>query len=229
MKLRTGGFSDPGNPPSRKALETRNAVLDAAERLFAAQGFDGVRLSDIAKEAGVQPRFIRRRWTDKTELFTRVVTRRADDLAVARLGALATRNEQGPADLRAILDCFFRPFLDKALALGPQWLAFAHLNALISTDSRWDDLAARCFDPTANKFIDAICELYPEADRDAVAHGFIYAISCLLALMTADWRIATLGRGTVDLDDQLERLLDFCTAGMDASTRPVSAEENQGI
>ena len=40
--------------PSKRALETRARIMDAAERVFAQSGFDAASIRDIAAEAEVQ-------------------------------------------------------------------------------------------------------------------------------------------------------------------------------
>lgn len=203
--------------PSQRSLETRARILDAAEYKFAQLGFDGASMRDVAKKAGVQVNLVTHHGGSKEDLFARVVIRRADTLSLARLGSLAARRELGPLSLRAILECFFAPYLDKAETGGAQWLAYARLVAFVSADARWEDLAARCFDPTAGKFIDAICELYPDTPRQNIAAGFVYSVSAMLALVTSRWRVNALGDPRPDAASHLDELVNFCAAGIDAS------------
>lgn len=65
-------------PTGRRAGDsgTRDAILDAALRLFAAQGFEATSLRAIAAEAGVDAALIRHFFGDKESLFTTVVTDR---------------------------------------------------------------------------------------------------------------------------------------------------------
>lgn len=55
---------------------TREAILDAALRLFAERGYDRASLRAIAAEAGVDPALIRHFFGDKDALFTTVVASR---------------------------------------------------------------------------------------------------------------------------------------------------------
>jgi AcrR family transcriptional regulator len=69
----------PGEPagPSakRNAALTRQRILDAGEREFAARGFAGARLREIAVTAGVQPALIHHYFTDKQGLYRAVLDR----------------------------------------------------------------------------------------------------------------------------------------------------------
>lgn len=59
----------------RNAAATKLRLLDAAENEFAARGFTGVRLRDIADAAGVQPALIHHYFGDKQGLYRAVLDR----------------------------------------------------------------------------------------------------------------------------------------------------------
>jgi len=68
--------SPPENKPEKKernALETKRRILIAAEREFAAKGFDGARLGTIARAADVQGALIHHYFGDKEGLHSEVV------------------------------------------------------------------------------------------------------------------------------------------------------------
>jgi TetR/AcrR family transcriptional regulator len=59
----------------RNAAATKTRLLDAGEREFAARGFAGARLREIAVAAGVQPALIHHYFTDKQGLYRAVLDR----------------------------------------------------------------------------------------------------------------------------------------------------------
>src|SRR5262245_24272789 len=59
----------------RNAAATRERLLDAAEREFAALGFAGARLREIADAAGVKPALIHHYFADKLGLYRAVLDR----------------------------------------------------------------------------------------------------------------------------------------------------------
>jgi TetR/AcrR family transcriptional regulator len=59
----------------RNAAATKARLLDAAEREFAARGFQGARLREIADAAGVQPALIHHYFADKQGLYRAVLDR----------------------------------------------------------------------------------------------------------------------------------------------------------
>ncbi len=179
MNLRSSSASAPEKPRrravSKRSLATSLSILDAAERLFAERGYDGASVRDIAKAAGTQIASISFHHVSKETLFERVVERRASELSQLRLDALsALKTLDAEPTLEALLSAFLRPYLEKAGAGDPQWLAYARLVAMVSADARWHRISERCFDPTAGVFIAEIARLFPHADRSTIAVSFIF-------------------------------------------------------
>ena len=78
---------------------TRDLILDAAERLFAAQGFTPTTIKQIGREAGVNSALLYYYFADKDQLYrevlqrfvSRLVSRTMSESAVA--GPCSSRNE----------------------------------------------------------------------------------------------------------------------------------------
>ncbi|WP_425045171.1 TetR/AcrR family transcriptional regulator [Primorskyibacter sp. S87] len=203
--------------PSARSLQTRARILDAAEQVFAERGFEGASIRDIAALAGVQVGLVHHHGGGKEELFHQTVARRANDLARIRLENLETLKARGDVTLRALLDCFIRPYVSLAQNEGAHWLAYGRLVAHVSADPRWRWIAAECFDPTAGRFIDEICALYPEIDREWIATGQVYSVAAMLAHLNTSWRVEALSPGAGEL--RLEQLIEFSAAGLEAMFR----------
>ncbi|SLN67890.1 putative HTH-type transcriptional regulator TtgW [Falsiruegeria litorea R37] len=203
--------------PSARSLQTKARILDAAEQVFAARGFDGASIRDIAAEAGVQVGLVHHHGGGKEELFHQTVARRADELSRIRLEALDAARAGGVLTLSAVLDCFIRPYVTLARTGGPQWMAYGRLVAHVSVDPRWRAIAAECFDPTAGQFIDEIARLYPQADRQSIAAGQVYSVSAMLAFLNTGWRIEALSPGAVEA--RVDQLVDYCAAGIEVMVK----------
>jgi AcrR family transcriptional regulator len=67
-------------------------LLDAAEAEFGAKGFDGARLSAIARVAGVQQALIHHYFSDKGGLYRDVIARALGGISAETLGILAGLN-----------------------------------------------------------------------------------------------------------------------------------------
>jgi len=204
--------------PSQRSMETRARILDTAERLFARSGFEGTSIRDIAAGADVPVALVNFHGGAKEDLFATIVARRADTLAQQRLEALAAAKAKGTAlELRDVLGCFIRPYLDLAAAGGPQWTAYARLIAHVSADERWRPVSERCFDPTAKIFTEELALLVPAAQARQVAGAFVFSISAMLSLATSRWRIEAMAGQpagkTPALDTWADFLIDFCEGG----------------
>jgi AcrR family transcriptional regulator len=81
--------------------QTRQRLLDAAERAFAAEGFAGASLDRIADTAGFTRGAVYSNFTDKADLFVAVLDRRLDRRAVEVADAM--RAARDPAAFVAAL------------------------------------------------------------------------------------------------------------------------------
>lgn len=103
------------------AEETRDAILDAARKLFAEKGYKGATMAQIAKQVGITDAAIYRHFKDKHELFVACATRQLTvhgepfmeelrqikDLRTLMRTILQTRLELMEAN-RDLFDIFFR-------------------------------------------------------------------------------------------------------------------------
>jgi AcrR family transcriptional regulator len=84
---------------AERAAETREALIEAARPLFAAQGFADVALEAIVRAAGVTRGALYHHFADKTELFAAVFENVEGEVA-ARMGeAIAASNQTDPVDV----------------------------------------------------------------------------------------------------------------------------------
>lgn len=88
----------PTEPPTgarreRNAAATKLRILDAGEREFAARGFAGARLREIAETAGVQPALIHHYFTDKQGLYRAVLDRALYPTSTESWSLLGSRHD----------------------------------------------------------------------------------------------------------------------------------------
>lgn len=204
--------------PSKRSLETRERILDAAEQVFAKRGFDGASIRDIASQAGVQGALVHHHSGSKENLFFKVVSRRAEELARLRLEALEEQRAMGELDLRGIISAFIMPFLELTTHGDPHWRAYGLLIAHVSADERWRWISKACFDPTAKVYLGEISKALPQVSQQQVGAGFVFMVSSLLSICASKWRINDLSQAPSD-DDLAEILLEFCASGFLAISR----------
>jgi AcrR family transcriptional regulator len=84
---------------AERAAETREALIEAARPLFAAQGFAEVALETIVRAAGVTRGALYHHFADKTELFAAVFEKVEGEVA-ARMGeAIAASSQTDPVEV----------------------------------------------------------------------------------------------------------------------------------
>jgi AcrR family transcriptional regulator len=198
--------------PSKRALATKQRVFDAAEKVFSERGFDGATIREIASEAGEPVGTIHHHGGGKNTLFHRTVARRAETLSGDRLDALRQVLSEGDQTLERVLEAFIVPFFELS-AKDPRWRDYARLVALVSVDSRWQDISVECFDPLAEVFMKEIAKLLSGTSRKHIVEGFVYSVSAMLALLTSQNRMGALGAELELESKQIDHLIRFCAAG----------------
>lgn len=113
----------PGRP---KDLEKREAILDAAQSLFAERGIDGVPIEAIAARSGVSKVTVYGHFGDKATIFDSIVQRETERLAQSICGALKSSGsleERLTGFGMALIDMLTQPChlaLDRAVSLEAQ-------------------------------------------------------------------------------------------------------------
>ncbi|MCB1387877.1 MAG: TetR family transcriptional regulator [Rhodobacteraceae bacterium] len=198
---------------------TRARILDAAERLFGAHGFDAISLREITDSAGVTLALASYHFGTKENLFEEVVSRRAGILSRLRTDRLSTIEEP---TAEAILDAFMAPMFEKALSKEAGWSDYFRVLARMGESNRWLDCLRRNFDETAQTYIRAMVAALPGADPNAVTRAFTMTLQIMLATISQNERVDGLSGGKVkarNLKAAYDALLVYATAGVLALTR----------
>lgn len=119
--------ASPGRP---KDLEKRQAILDAAKRLFPQFGFDGISMEAIAAEAGVSKLTVYSHFGDKDTLFRATISAKCEEMLPPTLFQAAPK---GPLrrQLTSIARAFFA-LVTSAEAIGMHRM----MSAQMGGDSR---------------------------------------------------------------------------------------------
>jgi AcrR family transcriptional regulator len=101
--------------PVNDGRDTRDRILDAAERLFAEKGFDGTSLREITQEAGANVAAVNYHFHSKDELIETVFRRWFTSINQQRIQKLQEAQAAAhpePACLEAVLRAFLFPVVD---------------------------------------------------------------------------------------------------------------------
>jgi AcrR family transcriptional regulator len=114
----------PSSRPARKAAaldaasqDTQSRIVDAAEQLFVAQGFEATSLRSLTAAAGVNLAAVNYHFGSKEDLFQAVLTRRLDELNRERLDLLDRLTREAgerPVSCEKILSAMLIPALKLA-------------------------------------------------------------------------------------------------------------------
>lgn len=216
--------------PTRRAQSERreqatNTILDAAEKLFALYGRDGVTLKAIAKAARVDAPLIHYYFGDKDRVFRAVFARRAGEVNAARIAAMdAYEARVGDAKtIETVLDVFLRPIYEMVIEKGEGWVYFAaivgHANA---SHFGGKDVMADNFDPIVQRFISMLKALAPNAPPERIYWFFDLVSSSLTHGLAQTGRIDDVSGGlckSADLATALETMIAVFSEGFKSVDR----------
>lgn len=203
---------------------SREKLVLSAERLFAAHGFDGVSVRDIANDAKVNSALLGYYFGGKEGLLAEVYTRHCEPLKRERGRLLAAhRAEKKSLTLEAVLDAFIRPSL-AANQGTEQGRSFSRLRAILSAENSMllEQLVAENFDETSRTFVKALCECLPHLGREDVLWRFHFLLGGIYYTALGPHRIRILSKGKCDPSDPdatREELIRFAAAGFRAPAK----------
>lgn len=213
--------------------DAQEAILDAAEIVFAENGFHGATTRAIAECAGANAALIHYYFGTKEALFETVFARRSNAINAERRARLKALHAAGPPSLEAILDTLLRPTV--ALGHDPSRGGAHYARLLVhvasGTDERSRRMTGQRYDAIARLFIDEITASLPGLTRDAAVHCYLNAIAIGISLMAPTGRAqklmqdpaapARLAKGANEsLDQILDRTVRFIAAGTRAMAAP---------
>lgn len=212
---------------AERGSETRQVILDTAERMFVEKGYSGVTLRDLTAAAGVNLASVNYHFGSKDALLLEVFRRGSISINRARLRLLQeveARAGEAPPDVRAVLRALFAPPLRATLTIDStgnegrtiymQFVARAVLDGppqmreMIATDVGH-----------LQRFVDALAIALPHLDRTELLWRFHFAMGSLHSMYTNMRRLDALSGGSVDIGDVeavIDRLVEYCAAGLEA-------------
>ena len=207
---------------SRKRETRFDAILNAAEIVFARSGYDGASLREIASIADVAQALIHYHFKNKAQLFEAMVARRSrliNDNRSDQLDALFEVNAM-PA-LEDIVEALFRPTIEAGRSIENNAGPFARILASVANSAgvRDQELAEKYYDPIAIKFIDALQRVQPGLRRADAVWAYMFAIGVGVTMMAQTGRPNRLSGGSCDdgnAEEMLGRIVPYVCGGIRA-------------
>jgi AcrR family transcriptional regulator len=185
------------------APQRRAAILAAAEEVFAARGYHGAALDDIAQAAGISKALIYEHFASKRELHASLINAHVEEI-FERLQANAATGPPGEQRLRGGIDAFLS-FVEEH---REAWRALFRDAA----DPEVADVIERV-QAQATAVIAALIAADPEAPHESQRAIEMHAALLSGAVQSlANWWY---DNQDVPRADLVERAMDFCWVGID--------------
>ncbi len=210
-----------GHTAGTAKATAKEDILDAAEALFAARGFEGASMRAIAEAAGVAQALLHYHYKTKEGLFEAMFTRRSGAINRIRLARLDVMLARGRPTVEDIVEALLRPTIEAGHDPSRGGSRFASLILATSTaEGDWQKgLVARSYDSMAERFIAALMGALPGLGRAEATWGYLFVVGAALTQMAPTGRADRLSGGAArdeDTDAMLSRAVIFAAAGLKA-------------
>jgi len=197
-------------------IETKDKILDTAERLFATQGIEATSLRQITSEAAVNLAAVNYHFLSKDELVKSVYLRRIRPMNEARLARL---NEAKTGDLSSLLDAFLEPVVDMALNMDGGQFTIAQFIGRLYTEphNSAQSILMNEMKETALRFVSALSLCLPHLSPTELFWRMHFVIGMLAHSLAAGEKIRLMSSGKVDPQNRtqmLSQMKAFATAGL---------------
>lgn len=203
------------------ALPTRERILNAAEHLFAARGYDATSLRDIAIDAGTRTGLVSYHFQSKEALYETLISRRSTEIGRLRLELLHAERRKcmpKPVPAERIVYAYTWPFLDLSRSEDPGWASYTKLISGVANSARWASLIGTYYDPVATVFLSEFQRTLPGCPREKIVAAFTFMVSAMLSIAAETRRTDNLSNGALpstDLTRMFDIMLPFISAGFD--------------
>ncbi|MBR0827613.1 TetR family transcriptional regulator [Bradyrhizobium manausense] len=208
--------------PARKP-NMREAILAAAEELFATNGFNAVSVRDIAQAAGANPGSVTYHFKTKDGLLLEIYRRHCGPMNLRRSELLeaAKRVRDLQDRLEAIVRAYVVPAFTSGSDLAGGGARFSRLRAVMSAEGNEvaRRIIAQTFDDTSHAFIDAIHDSLPHIPRTDIVWRSHFLLGALYYSLVTPERVTRLARGETDGGDAaiaIEQLVQATVASLQA-------------
>ena len=212
--------------------DTKDSILNAAERLFAERGYEATSLRAITTAAGVNLAAVHYHFGNKEGLLDAVVERRAMAMNQERLrelDELARTVRGGTLQVEDILRAFLLPGLRTFEREEPETLdLLMRLNARIGSEppETVEELVRKHFGAVMKRFVEALQRALPELRPAVVQDRFRFAIGTLSHVFSGTFDLDVIpGHPASDTSDEekIQHLIVFLAAGLRASGTSLGA------
>ena len=207
--------------------DTRERILNAAERLFAERGIKESSIREVTKMAGTNLASVNYYFGSKEGLIRDTISRRLEPLNKERLRLLDSLEiEAGgaPLSVELILNALFSPAIEFCLS-HPDFMRLAG-RMLFESDKALRAVFMSQFDEVIIRFKAALSRSLPDLPERELLWRIHFLAGAMIHTYTNHSILEAFSGGLCKITDDKEvvdRLINFCGAGLRAPLRVESA------
>ena len=204
------------------SADTRQRILDAAEKLFSELGYSGASLRAIADAAGVNLAAANYHFGSKAQLLEAAFQRCMAPINAERIRRLnELENAEAPPSVEAIVRAFVEPGL---VLVGEDGVPRLAARIFAEPKQLSIPLLERTFASTAQRYFAALARALPALDTSELRWRFHFLVGCLLQLINFHAPLNVFGEDGLAGADWSQagpqQLIDFAVAGICRGVAP---------
>lgn len=204
---------------TKQTKGTKAALLENAEQLFLAQGFQNVSIRQITESCDANVAAINYHFNGKTNLYREVLTRRLDKITTEKLALLDQLvNRKPTVSLEQLISTYVRSHFDSHLASADSERLLQLIYHEMGPDAIAGDLVAeRLVIPIHRAFQAAILRICPELDEMHVSCCISSIMSQILHFIRAREVLRSLRKPSQKetfIEDAIHHITHFSLRGI---------------
>jgi len=207
--------------------DTKERILNTAERLFSEHGFAGTSLRAITKKAEVNLAAIHYHFGSKEALLLAALDRYAAPVNQQRLQLLQEAEEaaaEGPPSVERILEIFVAPYFYHVLEMGERRATRARFIGRIYTepDESIQRLVRAQFRDLGEHFLSAFARALPDLPQQEIYWRMKFVLSVVATLLAESSETDAFPgyRDLSDVEGTIRHVVAFCAPGLRAPVLP---------
>ena len=195
--------------------DTKEKILDTAERLIGEHGYAATSLRHIIAEAGVNLAAVHYHFGSKEDLLDAVVTRKVTPVNEARIAWLERVEAEagsGPMVVEKVLEAFLIPTAEVA-SRSPE---FVRLMGRMLAEGMMPRIVERHFQATGLRFVSALRRAVPALPQEELMWRVHFMVGAMAHTMCRVPIFPQTTGQTADMKLRMQRLVTFLGAGFRA-------------
>ncbi|MDY7008533.1 MAG: TetR/AcrR family transcriptional regulator [Cyanobacteriota bacterium] len=201
-------------------VDTKEQILNAAEKLFASLGFAGTSLRAIIREADVNLAAVHYHFGSKEELFIAVIRRVAQPIVEEQLRQLAIlEDSEDLPSVPEIVAALITPPLQMIQERSEEcWIHAQFMGRCRTEPYPVQRLAEAEFSRSQQKFLEAMRKVLPKQSPTELKWKLDLVIAMLIRVLNQIESLESLSDKSYieDIDNIVQRLVTFITSGISA-------------